>query len=60
MATSTGWRASSPRAAPPETTLALLTHDRDLSVDALPLRARQDVRAGNGPPWSLSLYRRSG
>ncbi len=45
---------------PPETTLALLTHDRDLSVDALPLRARQDVRAGNGPPWSLSLYRRSG
>ena len=45
---------------PPETALALLTHDRDLTVDALPLRERHDVRAGSGPPWSLSLYRRSG
>lgn len=45
---------------PPETALALLTHDRDLSVDALPLRERHDVRAGSGPPWRLSLYRRSG
>lgn len=45
---------------PPDTTLALLTHDRDLTVSALPLCARQDVRAGNGPPWSLSFYRRSG
>ena len=44
----------------PETTLALLTHDRDLAVAALPLRARHDVRAGSGPPWRLSLYRRSG
>lgn len=45
---------------PPETALALLTHDRDLTVDALPLRARHDVHAGSGPPWRLSLYRRSG
>ena len=45
---------------PPEATLALLTHDRDLTVDALPLRSRHDVRAGSGPPWRLSLYRRSG
>ena len=45
---------------PPETALALLTHDRDLTVDALPLRAQHDVRAGSGPPWRLSLYRRSG
>ena len=45
---------------PPETALALLTHDRELTVDALPLRARRDVHAGSGPPWRLSLYRRSG
>ena len=45
---------------PPETALALLTHDRDLTVDALPLRARRDVGAGSAPPWRLSLYRRSG
>ena len=44
----------------PGTTLGLLTHDRDLAVDALPLRARHDVGAGSGPPWRLSLYRRSG
>lgn len=44
----------------PETTLALLTHDRDLTVAALPLRARHDVRAPDGPPWRLSLYCRSG
>ena len=44
----------------PETTLGLLTHDRDLTVDALPLRTGHDVRARGGPPWRLSLYRRSG
>ena len=44
----------------PGTTLGLLTHDRDLAVDALPLRARHDVDAGKGPPWVLSLYRRAG
>ena len=44
----------------PETTLGLLTHDRDLAVDALPLRGHHDVRARRGPPWRLSLYRRAG
>ena len=44
----------------PETTLGLLTHDRELTVDALPLRGRHDVRARRGPPWRLSLYRRAG
>ena len=44
----------------PGTTLGLLTHDRDLTVDALPLRGCHDVRDRRGPPWRLSLYRRAG
>ena len=43
-----------------QTTLGLLTHDPELTVDVLPLRARHDVGARSGPPWRLSLYRRSG
>ena len=44
----------------PQTTLGLLTHDPELTVDVLPLRARHDVRARRAGPWRLSLYRRSG
>lgn len=44
----------------PQTTLGLLTHDRDLTIDTLPLRRRHDVRVRRGPPWRLSLYRRAG
>ena len=38
----------------PETTLCLLTHNRNLTVDALPLRTQYDVRAGSGAPCAVA------
>lgn len=42
-----------------DTTLCLLTHNRTLAIDDLPLRACHDVSDGTGPRWRLSLYSRS-
>lgn len=42
-----------------DTTLVLLTHNRTLTLDELPLRACHDVSDGTGPRWRLSLYGRS-
>ena len=42
-----------------DTTLCLLTHNRTLALDELPLRACHDVSDGTGPRWRLSLYRLS-
>lgn len=41
----------------PGASLCLFTHDRDVRIDELVLRAERDLPAEYGPDWRLAVYR---